>query len=89
MSTMANQSWLAHAQPSQEQKKLQQDIHDTLNEIHPTVERLSTQHNKSKAFLLEQLHLGSNVLKQKHATRINNAYVHCEAWCEDECELKF
>ena len=98
---MANQSQLAYAQPSQKQNKLQhecalqdaealqQDIHDTLDKIHATVERLSTQHNKSEALILEQLHLGGNVLKQKHAPGINNAYAHCEAWYEDECELKF
>ena len=49
---MASQSYPVHAQPSQEQKKLQcehtlqaaeslqQDIHNTVDEIHAAVERL-------------------------------------------------
>lgn len=98
---MSNQSRITHAQPSQEQRKLQhesalqavealqQDIYNILDQIQEAVERLSHEHTKSKAFILEQLHLGGNVLKQKRAPGINNAYAHCEAWYEDECELKF
>ena len=73
--TMSNESRIAHAQPSQEQRKLQhestlqtaealqQDIYNTLDQIQRAVERLSCEHTKSEAFILKQLHLGGNVLK--------------------------
>ena len=44
-------------------------------------------HIKSEAFILKQLHLGGNILKQKCAPGINNAYAHCEAWCKDDCKF--
>ena len=96
---MSNQSRITHAQPSQEQRKLQhesalqaaealqQDIYNTLDQIQGAVERLSREHTKSEAFILEQLHLGGNVLKQKCVPGINNAYAHCEAQCKDDCKF--
>ena len=98
--TMPNQNHITCAQPSQEQRQLQresalqaaealqQDIYDTLDKIHTALERLSHEHDKSVAFILEQLHLGGNILKQKHAPGINNAYTHCETQCEDDCKFR-
>lgn len=96
---MANQSRIPHAQPSEDHRRLQrerdlaaaealqEDLYKVLDEIRLTVERLSSEHNKSEAFILEQLHLGGAVLRQKRSVGINNAYAHCEARCDDICEL--
>ena len=98
---MANKSRIPRAQPSEEQRKLQrerateqakalqEEIDGILDEIQSTVERLSDKYLKSESFILEQLHLGGVVLKQKHAPGINNAFAHCEARCEDECRSIF
>ena len=88
---MANQSRMPHAQLSEEQRKLQceratqqvealqQYIDETLDETQSAVERLSNKYSKLESFILEQLHLGGVVLKQKCAPGINNAFTHCEA----------
>ena len=93
------QSRIPHAQPSEEQRKLQrdsavqaaialqQDINQALEELQATVKRLSEKHGKPETFIPEQLHLGGAVLKQRRTPGINNAFAHCEAQCEDECEL--
>lgn len=51
------------------------------------VERLARKHDKREAFILELLHLGGSVLEQKHSIGMNNGYAHCEAQCDDICEL--
>ena len=87
------QSCIPHAQPSKEQRKLQCDsatqaaiaLQQDINQA--TIEQLSEKHGKPETFILEQLHLGGVVLKQRHAPGINNAFAHCKAWCEDESEL--
>lgn len=96
---MANQSRITQAQPSEEQRRLQReraaqaaeqlqvDIDKALDELQATVERLSLKHDKLESFILEQLHLGGVVLKQKRLPGINNAFSHCEARCENDCEL--
>ena len=98
---MANQSCMPHAQLSEEQRKLQceratqqvealqQYIDETLDETQSAVERLSNKYSKPESFIFKQLHLGGVILKQKCAPGINNAFAHCEAWCEDECESIF
>ena len=98
---MVNKSRMPHAQPSEEQRKLQheraiqqaealqQDINETLDDIQSAVERLLNKYSKPESFILKQLHLRGVVLKQKCAPGINNAFAHCEAQCEDECQSVF
>jgi hypothetical protein len=89
---------LKKAKPSQEQRKhareqahqaaqdLQKDINDALTDLQEVVQTLSHRHNRTEDFIAEQLHLGGHVIKQKRAPGINNAYAHCEARCENECQ---
>ena len=82
------QSRIPHAQPSKEQRKLQhdsavqaaialqQDINQALEELQATVERLSEKHGKPETFILEQLHFGGAVLKQRRAPGMATYEVH-------------
>jgi hypothetical protein len=92
---------LKKAKPSVEQRKqvrndaqqaaeaLQTDIDTALDNLHTVVETLALRHNRSEDFITEQLHLGGHVIKQKRAPGLNNAYAHCEARSENECQLPF
>jgi hypothetical protein len=89
---------LKRAKPSDEQRKharelahqaahdLQKDINEALVNLQEVVQTLSLRHDRTADFIAEQLHLGGHVIKQKRAPGINNAYAHCEARCEQECE---
>lgn len=72
---------------SNETEALQNDLYRVLNDIWLTIERLASEHNKPEVFILEQLHLGGTVLKQKDSVGINNTYTNCEAWCNDIYKL--
>ena len=77
----------AHNDAQQAAEALQADVDVALDNLHTIVENLAFWHNRSEDFIAEQLHLGGHIIKQKRAPGLNNAYTHCEAQSENECQL--